>query len=182
MGAGYSGLRQITTVRPTYLKLDRSLISGIDSDPDRGALVTALLGYARQTGGHLVAEGVETEAELAHAHASSASSSSRATCLGPSRLRRGRRSVRTARPRSAGPGPPAISLPSRAKREPRGPDGSGGGRRDRGRTRAERYAARFARPGFGPRARTALPSAVLRGCRWPSSRPAGTAWPSAPAA
>jgi diguanylate cyclase (GGDEF)-like protein len=64
MGAGYSGLRQITTVRPTYLKLDRSLISGIDTDPDRGALVSAMLGYARQTGGHLVAEGVETEAEL----------------------------------------------------------------------------------------------------------------------
>ena len=64
MGAGYSGLRQITTLRPSYLKLDRSLISGIDSDPDRGALVAAMLGYARQTGGHLVAEGVETEAEL----------------------------------------------------------------------------------------------------------------------
>jgi EAL domain-containing protein (putative c-di-GMP-specific phosphodiesterase class I) len=64
MGAGYSGLRQITTLRPTYLKLDRSLISGIDTDPDRGALVSAMLGYARQTNGHLVAEGVETEAEL----------------------------------------------------------------------------------------------------------------------
>ena len=64
MGAGYSGLRQIITVRPNYLKLDRSLISGIDSDPDRGALVSAMLGYVRQTGGHLVAEGVETEAEL----------------------------------------------------------------------------------------------------------------------
>jgi len=64
MGAGYSGLRQITAVRPTYLKLDRSLISGIDTDPDRGALVSAMLGYARQTKGHLVAEGVETEAEL----------------------------------------------------------------------------------------------------------------------
>ncbi len=64
MGAGYSGLRQITTVRPTYLKLDRSLISGIDTDPDRGALVSAMLGYVRQTGGHLIAEGVETQAEL----------------------------------------------------------------------------------------------------------------------
>ncbi|MFZ1994504.1 MAG: EAL domain-containing protein [Solirubrobacteraceae bacterium] len=64
MGAGYSGLRQITAVRPSYIKLDRSLISGIDSDPDRGALVSAMLGYVRQTGGHLIAEGVETEAEL----------------------------------------------------------------------------------------------------------------------
>jgi diguanylate cyclase (GGDEF)-like protein len=65
MGAGYSGLRQMTTVRPTYMKLDRSLIRDIDSDPDGGALITALLGYALQTGGHLVAEGIETEAELA---------------------------------------------------------------------------------------------------------------------
>ncbi len=64
MGAGYSGLRQMTTVRPSYMKLDRSLIRDIDADPDRGALISALLGYARQTGGHLVAEGVETQAEL----------------------------------------------------------------------------------------------------------------------
>jgi diguanylate cyclase (GGDEF)-like protein len=64
MGAGYSGLRQITTLRPSYLKLDRSLITGIDADPARAALVTALLGYARQTNSHVVAEGVETNAEF----------------------------------------------------------------------------------------------------------------------
>jgi len=34
MGAGCSGLRQITTLRPSYLKLDRSLVSGIDTDSD----------------------------------------------------------------------------------------------------------------------------------------------------
>jgi EAL domain-containing protein (putative c-di-GMP-specific phosphodiesterase class I) len=64
MGAGYSGLRQITTVLPSYLKLDRSLVSGIDSDADRAALVGALAGYSNQVGSLLVAEGVETEAEL----------------------------------------------------------------------------------------------------------------------
>ncbi|HET9124295.1 MAG TPA: bifunctional diguanylate cyclase/phosphodiesterase [Solirubrobacteraceae bacterium] len=64
LGAGYSGLTQMMTVRPHYLKLDRGLISGIDRDPDRAALVTAMLSYARHTGGRLVAEGVETEAEL----------------------------------------------------------------------------------------------------------------------
>jgi EAL domain-containing protein (putative c-di-GMP-specific phosphodiesterase class I) len=64
MGVGYSGLRQITTVHPTYLKLDRSLIKDIDLDPDRGALVSALIGYATRTGGYLIAEGVETVAEL----------------------------------------------------------------------------------------------------------------------
>lgn len=64
MGAGYSGLRQITTVLPSYLKLDRSLITGIDGDSDRAALVGALVGYSKQVGCLLVAEGVETEAEL----------------------------------------------------------------------------------------------------------------------
>jgi len=64
MGAGYSGLRQITALRPTYLKLDRSLITGIDADVHRAALVEALVGYANRTAGMLVAEGVETEAEL----------------------------------------------------------------------------------------------------------------------
>jgi EAL domain-containing protein (putative c-di-GMP-specific phosphodiesterase class I) len=64
MGAGYSGLRQITTVRPSYLKLDRSLCSGIDNDPERAALVGALTGYAAQVGSLLIAEGIETTDEL----------------------------------------------------------------------------------------------------------------------
>jgi EAL domain-containing protein (putative c-di-GMP-specific phosphodiesterase class I) len=64
MGAGYSGLRQITSVLPSYLKLDRSLVSGIDGDGERAALVGALAGYSKQVGSLLVAEGVETEAEL----------------------------------------------------------------------------------------------------------------------
>jgi predicted signal transduction protein with EAL and GGDEF domain len=64
MGAGYSGLRQITTVQPSYLKLDRSLVSGIDSDGDRAALVSALVGYAEHVGSLLVAEGIESPAEL----------------------------------------------------------------------------------------------------------------------
>jgi diguanylate cyclase (GGDEF)-like protein len=64
MGAGYSGLRQITTVQPSYLKLDRSLVSGIDDDDDRAALVEALVGYAEHVGSLLVAEGIENHAEL----------------------------------------------------------------------------------------------------------------------
>ncbi len=64
MGAGYSGLRQITAVRPRYLKLDRSLGAGIDADPERAALVAALAGYSRQVGALLVVEGIETDAEL----------------------------------------------------------------------------------------------------------------------
>ena len=46
MGAGYSGLRQITAVHPSYLKLDRSLVSAIHGDGERAALVQALAGYS----------------------------------------------------------------------------------------------------------------------------------------
>jgi diguanylate cyclase (GGDEF)-like protein len=64
MGAGYSGLGQIMAVHPSYLKLDRSLISGIDTDRDRAALVGALADYASRVDSLLVAEGMETAEEL----------------------------------------------------------------------------------------------------------------------
>jgi diguanylate cyclase len=64
MGAGYSGLSQIMAIHPRYLKLDRSLVAGIDTDHERSALVAALASYAERVGSLLVAEGMETEAEL----------------------------------------------------------------------------------------------------------------------
>lgn len=64
IGAGYSGLRQITAVLPDYLKLDRSLVCEIDRDSDRAALVSALAGYSSQVGSLLVAEGIEHRSEL----------------------------------------------------------------------------------------------------------------------
>jgi diguanylate cyclase (GGDEF)-like protein len=64
MGAGYSGLGQIMALRPRYLKLDRSLVKGIDVDGDRAALIGALADYARRADGLLVAEGMETAGEL----------------------------------------------------------------------------------------------------------------------
>jgi diguanylate cyclase (GGDEF)-like protein len=64
MGAGYSNLGQIMAVHPSYLKLDRSLITGIDGDRERAELVAALSGYAERVQSLLVAEGMETESEL----------------------------------------------------------------------------------------------------------------------
>lgn len=64
-GAGYSGLQQILQMRPDLIKLDRSLIHGIGDDPGRRALAAALTMFARETGSRIIAEGVETEAELA---------------------------------------------------------------------------------------------------------------------
>jgi diguanylate cyclase (GGDEF)-like protein len=63
MGAG-SGLAQIMAVQPRYLKLDRSLVTGVDADRERAALVGALSDYASRVGSLLVAEGIETAAEL----------------------------------------------------------------------------------------------------------------------
>jgi diguanylate cyclase (GGDEF)-like protein len=72
VGAGYSGLSQLATLRPTYLKLDRGLVSEIAREPARVQLVRALSGYARGTGGMLVAEGVETAEQLANIRAAGA--------------------------------------------------------------------------------------------------------------
>lgn len=63
-GAGYASFRHILRLQPDYIKLDRSLISNIETDPARRALVIAFVTFARDTGGKIVAEGVETRAEL----------------------------------------------------------------------------------------------------------------------
>lgn len=64
MGAGYSGLRQITAVQASYLKLDRSLVTNIQESRERQALISALLSYSEHMNGAIVAEGVETEEEF----------------------------------------------------------------------------------------------------------------------
>ena len=62
-GAGYASLRHIIELRPSYVKLDRGLVTGINADPIRQALVVGLLHFASSTGVEIIAEGVETEAE-----------------------------------------------------------------------------------------------------------------------
>lgn len=62
-GAGFASLRHVVLLAPDIIKLDISLVRGIDVDPTRQALATALTGFAHQTGAQVIAEGVETEAE-----------------------------------------------------------------------------------------------------------------------
>jgi EAL domain-containing protein (putative c-di-GMP-specific phosphodiesterase class I) len=64
VGAGYSGLRRILDLRPDILKLDMSLTRDVDSDPARAALARALVTFADGIGCRIVAEGIETEAEM----------------------------------------------------------------------------------------------------------------------
>lgn len=49
----------------SWLKLDMTLTRGIDTDVPRRALAAAMVHFAAETGAVIVAEGVETEAELA---------------------------------------------------------------------------------------------------------------------
>jgi len=63
-GAGFASLRHVLALGADIIKLDRSLISGLEHDPVRHALVGALTRFAAETGSRVVAEGVETEGEL----------------------------------------------------------------------------------------------------------------------
>ena len=63
-GAGYAGLDRILTIAPEVLKLDRSLIHGIAEHLGRQAMCEAMVRFARRTNTLLIAEGVETEADL----------------------------------------------------------------------------------------------------------------------
>ncbi|MDQ2854663.1 MAG: EAL domain-containing protein [Chloroflexota bacterium] len=63
-GAGFASLRHILELRPAFVKLDRSLIARLESDEARQAMIVGLRHFARSVGCQLIAEGVETEAEL----------------------------------------------------------------------------------------------------------------------
>ncbi|SHN81923.1 EAL domain, c-di-GMP-specific phosphodiesterase class I (or its enzymatically inactive variant) [Geodermatophilus obscurus] len=62
-GAG-SGLQQMAAVRPRLVTLDRALVTGVDTDPVRTALAEVVGEFTGRIGARLLAEGVETVAEL----------------------------------------------------------------------------------------------------------------------
>ncbi len=63
-GSGVAGFDHILKLAPEIIKLDVGLTRCIDTSPPRSALATALVSFAAATGAVIVAEGVETEAEL----------------------------------------------------------------------------------------------------------------------
>ncbi len=64
-GSGYSGLQQMAALRPQLVKLDRALVADADADPVRMALAEMVGEFAGRIDAWLLAEGVETAAELA---------------------------------------------------------------------------------------------------------------------
>ncbi len=64
VGSGFASFRHVTRVKPEILKLDRSLVSGIDDDPVRQSLAAAIVSFARDVDAIVVSEGIESGDEL----------------------------------------------------------------------------------------------------------------------
>lgn len=63
VGAGYESLAQIEKVRPSFMKLHRSTVSELESDPARQTLVRTMVAFAGEYDCQVIAEGIETDAE-----------------------------------------------------------------------------------------------------------------------
>ena len=65
VGAGFSSLRHIVVTAPDVIKIDRSIVSGLHTDPVLTKLVASLVEFAHGCEVQVVAEGVETAEEHA---------------------------------------------------------------------------------------------------------------------
>jgi EAL domain-containing protein (putative c-di-GMP-specific phosphodiesterase class I)/GGDEF domain-containing protein len=63
-GSGYAGLGSIANLEPDFIKLDISLITGIDGNPVKRNLVETMVRFANEQGTRVIAEGVERAEEL----------------------------------------------------------------------------------------------------------------------
>lgn len=64
-GTGYSNLRYIEDMPFSEIKIDRSFVTDLDRSPTKQIIVEALVKLGQQSGIDIVAEGIETERELA---------------------------------------------------------------------------------------------------------------------
>lgn len=63
LGAGYAGLTSFATLSPDVVKLDMSLVRGLDEHPTKQSIVRSMVALSAELGMEVVAEGVETIAE-----------------------------------------------------------------------------------------------------------------------
>lgn len=62
-GIGFSNIQRVVTLQPDIVKLDMSLVRGIDTDPLLQGIVAAALLFAERTRSRVIAEGIETPEE-----------------------------------------------------------------------------------------------------------------------
>lgn len=63
-GAGFSGLNLLADFTPDLVKIDMDLVRGIDASQSRRAIVNGIVSICRELDITLLAEGIETEAEM----------------------------------------------------------------------------------------------------------------------
>lgn len=63
-GTGYSSLSNLRLFPFDQIKIDGSFIAAVDSNPQAAAIVRSVLGLGAGLGLPVIAEGVETQAEL----------------------------------------------------------------------------------------------------------------------
>ena len=68
-GTGYSSLSMLAEITADELKIDRSFVSSIQSRPNNQSILRAIHSLGKAFGIRLVAEGIETEQELAYLQA-----------------------------------------------------------------------------------------------------------------
>jgi len=63
-GAGYAGLGMLAQFQPDLIKIDMELVRGVSQSPARRAIIKAIVAMAAELDIMVLAEGIETEAEL----------------------------------------------------------------------------------------------------------------------
>ncbi len=65
-GTGHSALGYLASFPVDEVKIDRSFVDGVDTDPVKSAIVSAVINLSHAIGSTTVVEGIETFAQLEH--------------------------------------------------------------------------------------------------------------------
>jgi EAL domain-containing protein (putative c-di-GMP-specific phosphodiesterase class I) len=64
VGAGYAGMLRVATMRPDFVKVDRTIVNGVHDSEAKRAVLEALVSLSHRTGAAVIAEGIESLTDL----------------------------------------------------------------------------------------------------------------------